>query len=208
MDFGFYCNDYKDLPNNLYPAVDICDNGFIMPFSDGPKPLYKREVGKSVIKSLVACSNKYFYITTPYLIIDNDLSSDIENAALRGVDVRIIVPKIPDKKLIYLMTKTSFKRLIGAGVKVYEYTPGFIHAKTYLVDDNYAMIGTINLDYRSLVHHYENGVLMYKASAVEKMKSDVEEVIKNSRLIEKEELKSGIFERIFTSLVKLFAPLM
>lgn len=207
-DFCYHYKAEQTLPNNLYPTINNEKNGYLMPFGDGPKPLYKREVGKGVIQNLVACSTKYFYATTPYLIIDNDLLTDIENAALRGVDVRIVVPKIPDKKLINLMTKTYYKRLISAGVKIYEYTPGFIHAKTYLVDDNYAMIGTINLDYRSLVHHFENGVLMYKTNSISSIKEDILSIIETSHLVTKDELKDNVFQRILTSLVKLFAPLM
>lgn len=116
---------------------------------------------------------KVLQINITYLIIDNDLCQSIENAALRGVDVRIIVPHIPDKKLVFGMTKSFYHRLMAAGVTIYEYEPGFIHAKSYLADDEYAMIGTINLDYRSLVHHFENGVWMYKCECINALKSDI-----------------------------------
>lgn len=130
-------------------------------------------------------------MTSPYLIIDNDLCTTIETAALRGVDVRIIVPHIPDKKLIFGMTKSFYCRLMDAGVRIYEYEPGFIHAKSYLVDDNSAMIGTINLDYRSLVHHFENGVWMYQCKAVVDLKKDMNETFAKCIEITPEMLKTN-----------------
>ena len=95
---------------------------------------------------MLAAANRYMWIMTPYLIIDNELCMSLENAALRGVDVRLILPHIPDKKLVFQMTKSYYPQLMNAGVKIYEYTPGFIHAKCYLSDDKYAMVGTINMD--------------------------------------------------------------
>ena len=209
IDYGINEKEKKALPEVLYPKNEIHnESGFIMPFGDGPKPLYKRRVAKSTIQNLVASAKDYVYITTPYLIIDNDLLTDIENASLRGVDVKIFTPSIPDKKLVNLMTKSYYHRLMTAGVKIYEYTPGFLHAKTYLVDDKYALLGTINLDYRSLVHHFENGVLIYKLNVIEEVKLDVEDVLKNSKLIEKNDLKSGVFRRFLSSILRFFAPLM
>ena len=148
------------------------------------------------------------YIMTPYLIIDNELCQTIENAALRGVDVRIIVPHIPDKKLILEMTRSYYERLMKSGVKIYEYEPGFIHAKCYLADDEYAMIGTINLDYRSLVHHFENGVWMYRCECIKNMKEDFMETLEKSIRIEKDPMGSSLLMRIIRSLVKIFSPLL
>ena len=209
VDFGINTKSLMAVPENCFPKVNVnSSDGFIMPFGDGPKPLYPRRVSKSVIQNLLSCAKRYVYITTPYLIIDNDLLTDIENASLRGVDVKIIVPSIPDKKLIFTMTKSYYSRLLSAGVKIYEYTPGFMHAKTYLVDDDYAMIGTVNLDYRSLVHHFENGVLSYKSNFIKDVKSDVLSIIDSSKEIKKEELKNTLIQRFISSLVKIFAPLM
>ena len=209
MDFGINTKSLMAVPENCFPKVNVKESdGFIMPFGDGPKPLYPRRVSKSVIQNLLSCAKRYVYITTPYLIIDNDLLTDIENASLRGVDVKIIVPSIPDKKLIFTMTKSYYSRLLSAGVKIYEYPPGFMHAKTYLVDDDYAMIGTVNLDYRSLVHHFENGVLSYKSNFIKDVKSDVLSIIDSSKEIKKEELKNTLIQRFISSLVKIFAPLM
>ena len=159
VDFGINVKKLLAARNDWYPVQrNNSAQGYIIPFGDGPHPIYERRVGKSVIQNMLSSATRYAWITSPYLIIDNDLCTTFENTALRGVDVRIIVPHIPDKKLVFGMTRSFYHRLMAAGVKIYEYEPGFIHAKSYLVDDDYAMIGTINLDYRSLVHHFENGV--------------------------------------------------
>lgn len=157
---------------------------------------------------MLAKADRYVYMTSPYLIIDNDLCTSIENAALRGVDVRIIVPHIPDKKLVFEMTKSFYYRLIGAGVRIYEYEPGFIHAKSYVADDEYAMIGTINLDYRSLVHHFENGVWMWRTSSIKDIKNDIDDTLSKSIEITADMLKTGYFRRFIRALVRIFAPLL
>ena len=157
---------------------------------------------------MLASATKYTYMTTPYLIIDNDLCQCIENAALRGVDVRIIVPHIPDKKLVFGMTRSFYHRLMKAGVRIYEYTPGFIHAKSYIADDEYAMIGTINLDYRSLVHHFENGVWMYRCGSIKDMKKDIEGTMAKSIEVTPDMLKTGLVTRFIRSIVRIFAPML
>ncbi|MBQ4558664.1 MAG: cardiolipin synthase [Clostridia bacterium] len=208
IDFGINLKTPLNLPDNLYPNINIKENGYIVPFGDGPKPLYKWRVGKTIIQNMLATATKYVYITTPYLIIDNELCVSIENAALRGVDVRIIVPHIPDKKIVFNMTRSYYKRLIDAKVKIYEYEPGFIHAKTYLSDDKYAIIGTINLDYRSLVHHFENGIWMYNCDCIKDLKNDITDTIDKSIEITPKMLKTNIFNRIFRALVRIFAPML
>ena len=141
IDYGINIKNPLESKEYYYPITNyLNEEGYVIPFGDGPKPLYERRVGKSIIQNMFNCATKYVYVTTPYLIIDNDLCTSIENAALRGVDVRIIVPHIPDKKIIFNMTKSFYKRFIDAGVKIYEYLPGFIHSKIYLSDDKYAII--------------------------------------------------------------------
>ena len=142
------------------------------------------------------------------MIIDNDLCQSIENAALRGVDVRIIVPHIPDKKLVFSMTQSFYYRLMAAGVRIYEYEPGFLHAKSYLADDDQAMIGTINLDYRSLVHHFENGVWMYDYKTIKDLKSDMEETLRKSIEVTPEMLKTNLLQRFIRAVVRIFAPML
>ena len=208
IDFGINTKKTLALPENLYPTSAIQESGYVIPFGDGPKPLFNRRVGKSVIQNMLNSATKYVYITSPYLIIDNDLCTSIENTALRGVDVKIIVPHIPDKKIIFNMTRSFYKRLMSAGVKIYEYKIGFIHAKTYITDDDYAMIGTINLDYRSLVHHFENGVWLYKCESIKDLKTDILDTLNKSIEITPPMLKTNIFNRIFRAFVRIFAPML
>ena len=209
FDYGINVKALPTVSENLYPEQnDLRADGYVIPFGDGPKPLYERRVGKSVIQNMLSSATKYMYMTTPYLIIDNDLCQSIENAALRGVDVRIVVPHIPDKKLVFGMTRSFYHRLMKSGVKIYEYEPGFIHAKSYIADDEYAMIGTINLDYRSLVHHFENGVWMYRCASIRDLKKDIEETFAKSIEITPEMLKTGLFKRFVRSVVRIFAPML
>ena len=207
----FYMN-INEAPENLgkYFVYENrkSSNEYLIPFGDGPKPIYQHRVAKIAIENMLASATQYVYITTPYLIIDNELCKCIENTALKGVDVRIITPHIPDKRLVFSITRSFYLRLINAGVKIYEYEPGFIHAKTYIADDKYAIIGTVNLDYRSLVHHFENGIWMYNCKSIENIKKDMEETINKSIKIEKSTIKINIFKRILRSLVKIFAPLL
>ena len=197
------CDFSKYYLNN---EISKKENGYIIPFGDGPNPIYKNRIGKTVIINMLNQAKDYIYITTPYLIIDNDLCLAIENTAKRGIEVKIITPHIPDKKIILAMTRTYYKRLLDAGVEIYEYNPGFIHAKSYISDDKLAMIGTINLDYRSLVHHYENGVWIYNDNVILSIKKDIQETLDKSIKIEK--VKENLFQRFITSIVKIFSPLL
>lgn len=209
VDFGINVKKMPEINSNCFPFCDsVREKGYIIPFGDGPYPIYKRRVGKSVIQNILSSATRYVYMTTPYLIIDNDLCQSIENASLRGVTVKIIVPHIPDKKIVFGMTRSFYTRLMDAGVEIYEYQPGFIHAKSYLADDEYAMIGTINLDYRSLVHHFENGVWMYHCDSIKELKSDIENTLSKSIKVTDEMRKINLFKRFIRSVVRIFAPLL
>ncbi len=209
VDFGINVKKTGKIKHQQFPpCVKYLEDGYIIPFGDGPRPIFKYRVGKSVIQNMVNSATSYMYMMTPYFIIDNDLCQDIENASLRGVDVRIIVPHIPDKKLVFEMTKSFYSRLMDSGVKIYEYKPGFIHAKSYISDDKFAMTGTINLDYRSLVHHFENGVWMYKCSSIEDIKKDMKETFEKSILVTKDMLNLSLWKRFIRSLTKIFSPLL
>ena len=206
--FGLNTKTLPDAPINAYPECKIQSGGYILPFGDGPRPIYDRNVSKSAIQNMIGAATDYVYMTTPYLIIDNDLCSDIERAALRGVDIRIVVPHIPDKKLIFGMTRSFYPRLMKAGVKIYEYAPGFIHSKSYVADGKYAIVGTVNLDYRSLVHHFENGVWMYKADCIKDIKEDIDKTVEKSILITDDMLKTGIVARFIRAMNKIFSPML
>lgn len=208
VDYGLNVKKERDDFEKYYRYPSGETNGYCIPFGDGPKPIFERTVAKIAIMNLLGMAEKYVYITTPYLICDNELASALENTALRGVDIRIITPHIPDKKLVFTMTRSYYQRLMNAGVKIYEYEPGFIHAKTYLADGNTAIVGTINLDYRSLVHHFENGVWLHDLQAVADIERDFLETQKKSIQFESGMLKQSLFQRFVRSLVKIFAPLL
>ncbi|MBQ8358149.1 MAG: cardiolipin synthase [Clostridia bacterium] len=209
IDYGINVKRFVPPKAEYFPACPMGGTGgYLIPFGDGPRPMYERRVGKSVIQNMLACATKYAWITTPYLIIDNDLCLSLENAALRGVDVRVIVPHIPDKRMVFAMTRSFYPRLMAAGVQIYEYEPGFVHAKSYLVDDDYAMVGTINLDYRSLVHHFENGVWMYRCQCIGDLKADMEQTLAKSIRVEQSMIKVNLFQRALRSVIRIFAPLL
>lgn len=194
----------------FFEKVDTptADGGYYIPFGSGPKPVYKGQVGKRAILDIVNQATSYVYITTPYLIIDYDLSEALRGASVRGVDVRIITPKIPDKKMIKVLTKSAYPSLIEAGVSIYEYTPGFIHEKTLVADGRYAIIGTINMDYRSLVHHYEDAVWIYNSPAVTNATRAFLDTVERSERIEGEGARLGLIARAVRNLIRLFAPLL
>ena len=156
---------------------------------------------------MINSAKKYIYITTPYLICDYEILNALCISAKKGVDVRIITPHIPDKKTVFLMTRSNYENLIKNGVKIYEYKPGFIHAKNFVCDDMFAVCGTINLDYRSLVHHFECAVFMYNTKSIKKMKKDFldTEKISIEMTLEKSKLKG--FDRLIAEALKVFSPL-
>ncbi len=182
--------------------------GYVVPFGDGPKPVYDRTVAKMAIINLLSQAQKYVYMMSPYLIIDSEMVQAIESAALRGVDVRLITPHIPDKKLVFTMTRSYYKQLMDAGVKVYEYTPGFVHAKVYLADGDTAIVGTINLDYRSLVHHFENGVWMHDVPAIADIERDFLATQALSMQADNSLVRQHLPGKFIRAIVKIFAPLL
>ena len=183
-------------------------SGLCIPYGSGPKPIYKTKVGKIVYQNLINQAEDFVYITTPYLIIDYDLTEDIKNAAMRGVDVRIVTPHIPDKKLIQLVTRGAYPDLLSAGVRIFEYTPGFIHSKQMIVDDRFAAVGTINLDYRSLVHHYENAVLLYKTESIAAIRKDFEGIFEQSQEIFSDTINPTWYQMMIKEVTQLFAPML
>lgn len=200
-------SDYEYFVASVSPTPDA-DDGYYLPFGSGPSPVYERPTGKNALLNLINQSEKYFYVTTPYLIIDYDLTEALCNAAGRGVDVRIITPGIADKKIVKIMTKSAYPYLIRAGVKIYEYTPGFIHAKNIVCDDKYAIVGTINLDFRSLVHHFEDAVWMYRSDTVPHVKDSFLSTVELSRQIDRAGARLSFIEWIFRNVIKLFSPLL
>lgn len=183
------------------------NNGYIHPYCDGPAPAYKDHVGENVYINLINSAQKYLYITTPYLIIDHEMQSALRSASLRGVDVRIITPHIPDKKIVFNVTRSNYKPLMDYGIKIYEYTPGFVHAKNFLSDGKVGVVGTINLDYRSLTHHYECAVWMCNVSALEALKDDFDNTFTKCCLQDEKSVKMGVMQRFICNIVRIFTPL-
>ncbi|MDO5377653.1 MAG: cardiolipin synthase [Clostridia bacterium] len=194
---------YFDVPDAFPPG-----GGFVIPFGDGPEPLYAEHIGKGVYLNMICDAKAYLYVTTPYLICDHELTNALRMAAQRGVDVRLITPHIPDKKAVFLMTRSSYRTLLDAGVRIYEYTPGFIHAKNVICDDQFAICGTINLDYRSLVHHFECAAWMYGTACIQDMKTDFLHTLAQSEEITPDRAALRLWQRLPAEIMKILSPLL
>ncbi|MBQ6607905.1 MAG: cardiolipin synthase [Firmicutes bacterium] len=182
-------------------------DGYVMPYCDCP--LDGERVGESVYMDILYRAKHYVHIMTPYLILDNELETALKYAAQRGVDVKIILPGIPDKKIAYSLAKSHYSQLVKYGVKIYEYDPGFVHAKIFVSDNEKAVVGTINLDYRSLYHHFECATYMYKTSCVSEIEADYQETLSKCSAVTNESIKNEkIFYKVFGAIVKILAPLM
>ena len=188
-------------------AVTGGDFGFVQPYAD--TPMDEVHVGADVYISMAECAQKYAWFITPYLIITDEMCHAFSLAARRGVDVRIITPGIPDKKVVYSLTRSYYNGLARNGVRIFEFTPGFCHAKMSITDDLMATCGTINLDYRSLYHHFENGCLYADCNAVMETKRDFEETFAQCREVtEKYTTGRGALMRFSQMILRLAAPLM
>ena len=181
--------------------------GYVMPYGDSPLDEYK--VGETVYMDILNRATDYVHIMTPYLILDDELETALKYAAQRGVDVKMILPGIPDKKIVYALAKTHYIQLLEAGVRIFEYTPGFVHAKVFVSDDTKAVVGTINLDYRSLYHHFECATYLYKTACVPEIEGDFQETLTKCREVTRETLKKEpLFIKIAGPIAKLVAPLL
>lgn len=201
-----------DKKENLHSLINQCDevyekNGVVQPFAD--TPLDDENLSENIYLNIAKNAKKYLYIMTPYLLIDAKMNDELVMAAQRGVDVRIVTPGIPDKKTIYGMTKSYYGSLASKGVRIFQYTPGFVHAKQHVCDDKYAVVGTINMDYRSLYLHFENGVYMYDTSIIKDIREDFESVFEQCEEVTKQysDHRSAAL-RIWQCILRFFAPLM
>ncbi len=196
--------DFKSyLPKTRYIAEK---SFYVQPYSDSP--LDDENVSENAYFNIMSIATNYLYITTPYLIIDNEMLVNLQLAAKSGVDVRIILPGIPDKKLIFMLTQSYYKPLIQAGVKIYEYEKGFVHSKMYVSDDQVAIVGSANMDYRSLYLHFENCCAFYGGPIVKDVKQDMLETFDECKLITEDMLSNNPIRRIFCLALRVFAPLM
>lgn len=191
-----------------FPAVPHTEaKGFVIPYGDCPVDSYK--VGEQVYMDILNRAHQYVHIMTPYLILDGELENALCFAAQRGVDVQIMLPGIPDKKVPYGLAWTHYAALLDAGVKIYEYTPGFIHAKVFVADGREAVVGTINLDYRSLYHHFECATYMYEGDCIPDIEADFQSTLKQCRTVTPEYIKSvPLSRKLRGCLLKSIAPLL
>lgn len=198
--------DYKKfMPDSLDENLGCC--GYVQPFDDSP--LDDEHVSEAVYLNLINQAEKYIYIETPYLIADNKMMIALSLAAKRGVDVKILTPGIPDKRYAFAVTQSSYEELLDSGVSIYRYTPGFNHGKTFVIDDRYAVVGTINLDYRSLYLHFECGVWMFDTDSIMQVKESTLDALEKSRRITLYEVKKiSRAKKIIRTILKIFAPLM
>lgn len=181
--------------------------GFVIPYGDSP--LDSEQVGEQVYLDLLYSAKEYVHIMTPYLILDYEMIVALTYAAKRGVDVKIIMPHIPDKWYAFALAKTYYPELIKAGVKIYEYTPGFVHAKSFVVDGEQAVVGTINMDFRSLYLHFECAAYMCNVPCIEEIEKDYQDTLQMSQRITMESLlKEKVSMQIAGRVLRVFAPLM
>ena len=181
--------------------------GYVIPYGDCPVDSDK--VGEQVYIDILNRAQKYVHIMTPYLILDGEMDNAIKFCAQRGVDVELILPGIPDKNVPFALALTHYRSLLASGVKIYEYTPGFVHAKSFVADDREAVVGTINLDYRSLYHHFECACYMYGSSCIPDIERDFLETREKCRVITPETVRHEKFSRKATGiLMKALAPLL
>ena len=196
----------KYLPHVWHPEAFEGD-GYIQPFCDSP--LDNETVGENVYLNIINRAKRYVYICTPYLVIDNEMMTALCLAAKSGVDVRLMTPGIPDKKLVFLLTQSYYEQLLEAGVKIYEYQPGFLHAKSFVCDDEIAVVGTINLDYRSLYLHFEDGVWIYRNQVIYDIKKDFTDTLEYCNPVSLEFCRGrNIAVRAMQSILRLFAPML
>lgn len=199
-------NNYYIFRPRVHHKERFATDGFVLPYGDSP--LDSEATGENVYLNMIHGAKNYVYIFTPYLIIDNEMLTALSLAAKRGVDIRIVTPGIPDKKIVYKVTQSYYPALIKAGVKVYQYTPGFVHAKCVVCDDSIATVGTINFDYRSLYLHFENGVFLYHTETVLKVKEDFEQTMLQCEEIKSTYFKQSFIRDIVRAVLRLFAPMM
>lgn len=196
----------EDFSKYKYSFKKLNNKGYVIPY--GSSPLDEEITGEDVYLNIINHANDYVYIFTPYLIIDTDMINALNLAAKRGVDVRLVIPGIPDKKLVYTVSESYIYPLVHAGVKVYKYSPGFVHAKVFVSDDNIATVGTINMDYRSLYLHFECGCYLEGVDVIKDIKKDLDDTISKSHEVSEKEATPNVIKGTWQALLRLVAPLM
>ena len=195
--------------SDFYPSgsnIEAPQSGWVQPYCDSP--MDKEHVSEQVYLNIIEQARHYLYITTPYLIIDGSLVSTLKLCAKSGVDVRIITPSKPDKKIVHFTTRSYYRELLHAGVKIYEYGDGFIHSKMLLADDRIASVGTVNLDFRSMYYHFECGTCLYGTPSLIDIKEDFLSTLTHCYEVTEESCKTNFVVRILQDVCRIFAPLM
>ena len=182
------------------------ENGYILPYYDSP--MNDEHISNELFAEILSLSTSYVWFYTPYLMLGDALFDAFIRAAKRGVDVRIIMPGIPDKKLVYRLSRSYYNDLLSAGVKIYEYTPGFVHAKAFIADDKIAGIGTVNLDYRSLFLNFECNSIFYAADIIKDIKKDYLNTQSESAEITMGDVKKGLIYNLINNFLRILAPLL
>lgn len=197
----------EDYARYLDAAQPVEAQGFILPYGD--QPFDQENVAEMVYVDILNRATRYVHIMTPYLIIDNQLMTALTFAAKRGVEVKLITPHIPDKATIFALTRSYYRELIEAGVEVYEYTPGFVHAKMFTSDDTTAVVGSINMDYRSLYLHFECAALLYGCPAVADVERDMQETLAKCQRVSLEDwARRPFLQKLLAWVLRPLAPLM
>lgn len=203
-----FAKDKEDITRYLTACEqdERTGKGCIQPYENSP--IIQPNTAEAVYADMINRAKKYLWIFTPYLVLDEYMRANLCLAAMRGVDVRIVTPAIPDKKIVYRLTRANYDVLMQAGVKIYEYTPGFIHAKSMLCDGESAVVGTINLDYRSLYHHFENAVYFSGVEAVADLERDCQEVFAVSKQLTEKDARKTVFGKLFDAILRVFETLL
>ena len=208
--FPKQCEEKENMTSNkMVQDAQMSKNtsGYVIPYGDGPHQ--EENVAEQVYMDIISRATKYVYIMTPYLILDHEMKQSLMHASMSGVDVRIVMPHIPDKKIVFAVARTYYPQLIKSGIKIYEYVPGFVHAKTFLADDEVAVVGTINLDFRSMYLHYECGSLFYKTEGIKEIKEDFTNTFEKCQQITmKEYQKFSIWQKLTGRVFRIFGPLI
>ena len=192
---------------NVQAPVYQNERGYAIPYGDNPYDDDK--VGEKIYMNILNRANKYVHIMTPYLILDDSFLNTLKFAAERGIEVKIILPGISDKKAVHALAKTYFKTLLDSNVEIYIYEPGFVHAKVFVSDDIKAVVGTINMDYRSLYHHFECATYMYDTACISDIEKDFQETLNVCRKVSYEDIKKEkLFTRLTGQVMRLVAPLL
>ena len=197
--------DERAVPRPVFPAGERAGDCLVQPFCDSP--VDDECIAKNVYLELINQAERELLITTPYLIADSDLITALKLAAKRGVDVRIYTPGIPDKPTVYQLTRSYFATLIRAGIKIFTFTPGFLHSKTWLCDGRIGAVGSINLDYRSLYLHFECSTLLYGGQVLEEIRADMMDLESQCREVALRDCRTSWLGTLVSAALRLVAPL-